>query len=252
MNLYPAIDLHQGRCVRLHQGQFDQATVYGDDPVAMALSFRDAGATHLHVVDLDGSKGGTTPHAAVIKKMVAASGLRVQVGGGIRSLETAATYVEAGVERVVVGSLAVRSPEVVLAMANTLGPERLVLALDVRPRQTHPEDGPTDYALAIQGWTEEAAETPWSVLSTYLGAGLRHVLCTDISRDGVLSGPNMDLYKSMLQRFPSMQLLASGGVSSLADLQQIRRLPLAGAIVGKALYTGQFTLAEALACFADA
>ena len=122
-----------------------------------------------------------------------------------------------------------------------------MLALDVRPMT----DG-TDYNLAIQGWTEEAAVTPWSVLESYLAAGLRHVLCTDISRDGVLSGPNLDLYQQMLERYPSLQLLASGGVSSLADLQAIRRLPLAGAIVGKALYTGRFTLAEALQCFANA
>jgi phosphoribosylformimino-5-aminoimidazole carboxamide ribotide isomerase len=247
MNLYPAIDLHQGRCVRLHQGQFDQATVYGEDPVAMAVSFRSSGASHLHIVDLDGSRDGATPHAELIKRMVQASGLVVQVGGGIRSVETAATYVAAGVSRLVVGSLAVRSPDAVLAMAKQFGPERLVLALDVRPRT----DG-TDYNLAIQGWTEEAAVTPWSVLESYLAAGLRHVLCTDISRDGVLSGPNLDLYQQMLDRYPSLQLLASGGVSSLADLQAIRRLPLAGAIVGKALYTGRFTLAEALQCFANA
>ena len=247
MNLYPAIDLHKGCCVRLHQGQFDQATVYGDDPVAMAVAFAAAGASHLHVVDLDGSRDGATPHAELIKRMVAASGLAVQVGGGIRSLATASAYIAAGVSRLVVGSLAVRSPDLVLAMAQRFGPERMVLALDVLPGSV-----PGDYGLKVQGWTEDAAVTPWSVLEAFLAAGLRHVLCTDISRDGVLSGPNFALYQQMLERYPTLQLLVSGGVSSLADLQAIRRLPVAGVIVGKALYTNRFTLAEALACFANA
>ena len=246
MKLYPAIDLHLGRCVRLHQGQFDQATVYGDDPVAMAQSFKDQGAEVLHVVDLDGSRDGQTPHAAVIAALVRHTGLRVQVGGGIRSLETARAYLEAGVERVVVGSLAVRAPDVVLTMAKELGPERLVLALDVRPS---PIDA-SCYSLAIHGWTEAAAVTPWAVLEGFLAAGVRQVLCTDISRDGALTGPNLGLYEQLLKCYPELSLLASGGVAALADLTALSHLALAGAVVGKALYSGRFTLAEALQCCA--
>ena len=245
MNLYPAIDLLGGRCVRLSQGRFDQVTVYGEDPVAMAASFQSSGATHLHVVDLDGSRDGTASQADLVRQIVRSSKLAVQVGGGIRSIETAAAYVEAGVQRVVIGSLAVRSPLIVEDMVRTLGADRITLAIDVRRYLD-------DYVLAVQGWTETVKVSPWSLLERFLSLGVQHVLCTDISRDGELSGPNLDLYRELMERYAAVKLLASGGVAGLSDLSALRSLGASGAIVGKALYAGRFTLAEALECCANA
>ena len=244
MNLYPAIDLLSGRCVRLSQGRFDQVTVYGEDPVAMAESFQSSGATHLHVVDLDGSRDGTASQADLVRQIVRSSKLAVQVGGGIRSIETAAAYVEAGVQRVVIGSLAVRSPLIVEDMVRALGADRITLAIDVRRHLD-------DYLLAVQGWTETAKVSPWSLLERFLNLGVQHVLCTDISRDGELSGPNLDLYCEIMKRYDSVKLLASGGVAGLSDLSALQSMGASGAIVGKALYAGRFTLAEALKCCAN-
>ena len=245
MNLYPAIDLLSGRCVRLSQGRFDQVTVYGEDPVAMAESFQSFGATHLHVVDLDGSRDGTASQADLVRQIVRSSKLAVQVGGGIRNIETAAAYVESGVQRVVIGSLAVRSPLVVEDMVRALGADRITLAIDVRRHLD-------DYVLAVQGWTETAKVSPWSLLERFLNLGVQHVLCTDISRDGELSGPNLDLYCELMKRYDSVKLLASGGVAGLSDLSALQSMGASGAIVGKALYAGRFTLAEALKCCANA
>ena len=245
MNLYPAIDLLGGRCVRLSQGRFDQVTVYGEDPLAVAASFQSSGATHLHVVDLDGSRDGNASQASLVRQIVQSSNLSVQVGGGIRSIETAAAYVEAGVQRVVIGSLAVRSPLIVEDMVRTLGADRITLAIDVRRHLG-------DYVLAVQGWTESAEVGPWSLLERFLNLGVQHVLCTDSSRDGELSGPNLELYRELLQRYAKVKLLASGGVAGLSDLTALQSIGASGAVVGKALYAGRFTLVEALKCCANA
>ena len=215
LNLFPAIDLLRGRCVRLSQGRFDQATVYGDDPVAIAQSFAAAGASYLHVVDLDGSRDGAASQADLIRDIVRGSDLFVQVGGGIRTVATAAAYIESGVRRVVIGSLAVRAPDAVEEMVRVLGAERITLALDVRAHGA-------DFNLAVQGWTERTNVSPWQVLQRFVDLGVDHVLCTDISRDGELSGPNLDLYRQLLTRFPTVKLIASGGVSALDDLSAIR------------------------------
>jgi phosphoribosylformimino-5-aminoimidazole carboxamide ribotide isomerase len=244
LDLYPAIDLLRGRIVRLRQGRFDQVTDYGDDPIEVAQSFAQAGAQFLHIVDLDGSRDGAAIQADLIRDIVRNSELSVQVGGGIRNVETAAAYVESGVSRVVIGSLAAHAPERASELIRLLGPERVTLAVDVR-------SSAAGFSLAVQGWTEAAAVSPWRLIEGIAELGVDHILCTDISRDGELSGPNLDLYRELLSRFPRLKLLASGGVASLDDLRQLANLGASGAIVGKALYSRAFSLEEALRCCAN-
>lgn len=242
MIIYPAIDLRGGRVVRLTEGRFDQETSYGDDPAAVAREFAAAGAAWLHVVDLDGTKDPARRQTALVERLARESGLRVQTGGGIRDEAQVEALRRAGAERVIVGSLAVREPERVRGWLGRYGPEHLALALDVRIDETGAA------RVATAGWQETSAEPLERVLDGFLAAGLVHVLCTDISRDGRLTGPNAQLYTGLRARFPGIQLQASGGVASLDDLRRLRALGAAGAIVGRALYEKRFTLREALAC----
>lgn len=244
LDLYPAIDLLRGRIVRLRQGRFDQVTEYGDDPIGVAQAYAAAGATFLHIVDLDGSRDGAAIQADLIRDIVRNSELSVQVGGGIRTIETAAAYIESGVSRVVIGSLAAHAPERASELIRLLGPERVTLAVDVRSAQG-------GFALAVQGWTEAVSMSPWRLIESITDLGVDHILCTDIGRDGALTGPNLDLYRELLQRFPGLKLLASGGVATLDDLRQLAKIGASGAIVGKALYAGEFTMEEALRCCAN-
>lgn len=242
MIIYPAIDLRGGRVVRLTEGKFDQEKSYGDDPVAVARGFADAGATWLHVVDLDGTKDPAKRQVALVEKLARESGLRVQTGGGIRDEAQVTALFAAGVQRVIVGSLAVKQPALVHEWLKKFGAERIVLAPDVRlDAQGRP-------LVAAAGWQETTGVTLDEFLTGHLAAGLVHVLCTDISRDGKLIGPNTALYARLVKTFPSLQIQASGGVSSLADLQGLRAAGANGAIVGRALYENKFTLTEALAC----
>ncbi|HWA24957.1 MAG TPA: 1-(5-phosphoribosyl)-5-[(5-phosphoribosylamino)methylideneamino]imidazole-4-carboxamide isomerase [Lacunisphaera sp.] len=242
MIIYPAIDLRGGRVVRLTEGKFDQEKSYGDDPLAVAQGFRAAGATWLHVVDLDGAKDPAKRQAPLVEKLARESGLRVQSGGGIRDEAQVAALLGAGVQRVIVGSLAVRSPDLVRGWLKQFGPERIILSPDVR----------LDHAgvprIAAAGWQESTGVALDDFLAGYLSSGLVHILCTDISRDGKLTGPNAALYGSLVKKFPSLQVQASGGVSSLEDLRGLQATGAAGAIVGRALYENKFTLKEALAC----
>lgn len=242
MIIYPAIDLRGGRVVRLTEGKFDQEKSYGDDPVAVARAFKAAGATWLHVVDLDGAKDPTRRQTALVERLVGESGLRVQTGGGIRDAAQVATLLSAGVERVIVGSLAVRSPVLVHGWLRTFGPEKIILSPDVRL------DANGIPWIAAAGWQETTGVALDDFLADYQVAGLRHILCTDISRDGKLTGPNSALYARLTGKFTSLQIQASGGVSSLDDLRQLKTTGAAGAIVGRALYEKKFTLQEALAC----
>ncbi len=242
MIIYPAIDLRGGRVVRLTEGKFDQEKSYGDDPVAVARGFAAARATWLHVVDLDGTKDPTKRQVALVEKLARDSGLRVQTGGGIRDESQVAALFAAGVQRVIVGSLAVKQPALVRDWLKKFGAERIVLAPDVRlDAQGRP-------LVAAAGWQETTGVTLDEFLTGHLAAGLSHVLCTDISRDGKLTGPNTALYARLVKTFPSLQIQASGGVSSLSDLEALRAAGADGAIVGRALYENKFTLAEALAC----
>ncbi|MDD3178841.1 MAG: 1-(5-phosphoribosyl)-5-[(5-phosphoribosylamino)methylideneamino]imidazole-4-carboxamide isomerase [Opitutaceae bacterium] len=242
MIIYPAIDLRGGRCVRLTEGRFDQEKSYGDDPLAIALGFATAGATWLHVVDLDGAKDPTRRQTALVEKLARNSGLQIQTGGGVRDEAQVEALLAAGCERVIIGSLAVKDPARVRSWLCRFGQERIVLAPDVRPAA----DGTPQVALS--GWQENSNLSLDALLADYLSSGLLHVLCTDISRDGKLTGPNVPLYTDLVKRFPALQIQASGGVSSLDDLRALRSTGVTGAIVGRALYEKKFTLQEALAC----
>jgi phosphoribosylformimino-5-aminoimidazole carboxamide ribotide isomerase len=242
MIIYPAIDLRGGRVVRLTEGNFDQEKSYGDDPLAVALGFKAAGATWLHVVDLDGAKDPLKRQTPLVEKLARESGLRVQTGGGIRDESQVATLLKAGVQRVIVGSLAVRSPDLVRGWLKSFGPEKIILSPDVRL------DAAGIPRIAAAGWQETTGVALDDLLNSYLPAGLVHILCTDISRDGKLTGPNSALYTQLVKKFPTLQIQASGGVSSLDDLRVLKTTGSAGAIVGRALYENKFTLREALAC----
>jgi phosphoribosylformimino-5-aminoimidazole carboxamide ribotide isomerase len=243
MILYPAIDLREGRVVRLRQGDYGAETRYEDDPVALAAAYAAAGARWLHLVDLDAARSGRFANLALVERIARETGIAVQAGGGVRGADDVATLLDAGVARVVVGSVAIRDPEVVIAWLERFGPERLCAALDTRAG----EDGV--YRLPVAGWTEDTGRTLYRLLDRYTqGSALRHVLCTDIARDGMLDGPALGLYEAVRARYPDIALQASGGVAALADLAALRKVGVAGAIVGKALLDARFTVAEALAC----
>jgi len=242
MIIYPAIDLRGGRVVRLTEGKFDQEKTYGDDPLLVARGFAAAGATWLHVVDLDGAKDPNQRQTALVQKLATESGLLVQTGGGIREVNQIESLLSAGAQRVIVGSLAVKEPARVREWLGRFGGERIILAPDVRL------DAGGIPRIAAAGWQESTGVALDDFLTGYLPAGLRHILCTDISRDGKLTGPNTALYAGLIKRFPTLQIQASGGVAALADLPTLRAAGAAGVIVGRALYEKKFTLQEALAC----
>lgn len=242
MIIYPAIDLRGGRVVRLTEGKFDQEKSYGDDPLAVAQDFAASGATWLHVVDLDGARDPAERQTALVEKLVRDSGLRVQAGGGIRDESQIAALLAAGAQRVIVGSLAAKQPELVRGWLRKFGAEKIILSPDVRLD----DDGIPRVAAA--GWQESTGVALDDFLDGFLAAGLMHILCTDISRDGRLTGPNSALYARLARKFPTLQIQASGGVSSLDDLRVLKTTGSAGVIVGRALYEKKFTLREACAC----
>ncbi len=234
MIVYPAMDLMGGQVVRLRQGRFEESTTYSADPQSALREFAAAGAQWAHVVDLDGARAREPVQHELIARLAAAAALRLQVGGGVRSREHVESLRRAGVARVVVGSVAVRQPELVRGWIAEFGAERITLALDVRMIGGEPQ-------VAISGWTENTGLTLWDVACQFPDA--RHLLLTDIGRDGELAGPNFELLEHAVERLPHMAVQASGGVSSLADLKRLRT---AGAIVGKALWEGRVLLEEAL------
>ncbi len=242
MIIYPAIDLRGGRVVRLTEGKFDQEKSYGDDPLAVARDFAAAGATWLHVVDLDGAKDPAKRQTALVEKIARGSGLRMQTGGGIRDESQIAALLAAGAQRVIVGSVAVKQPALVRAWLQKFGSEKIILSPDVRL------DAGGTPRVAAAGWQESTGVALEEFLHGFLPAGLMHILCTDISRDGKLTGPNSALYASLVKQFPSLHIQASGGVSSLDDLRVLQTTGSAGAIVGRALYEKKFTLQQALTC----
>ena len=241
MNIYPAIDLHAGECVRLYQGRYDQVTVYEKDPLAVAHSFAAQGAKVLHVVDLDGAKQGKPVHAELIMAIAKETNLQLQTGGGLRTKEQIEMLLKGGVKRVILGSIALTQASVVKTWIQEFGGDAIVLALDIRMNEAQ-----LPY-VAVHGWQKESAMTLWQCLDDYQAAGLQHVLCTDIQCDGTLMGPNFSLYRECLKRYPHIQFQASGGISSLADLRQLSELAVDSVIVGKALYENKFSLREALA-----
>jgi phosphoribosylformimino-5-aminoimidazole carboxamide ribotide isomerase len=240
--VYPAIDVRGGKVVRLRQGDYGDETRYGDDPLAFARKHAGAGAAWLHLVDLDAAKAGGYTLQPLLRDIAANTGLQVQTGGGVRSNGDVAALLDAGAARVVVGSLAVREPHAVSAWLEEFGGERIVVALDTR----RDEDGA--WRLPVHGWTETSAGTLDELARRYAEAGLRHVLCTDIARDGMLAGPNLDLYRRLCAAHPGLQVQASGGVRDLTDVRAGREAGCAGVVLGKALLEGQLDLEEALRC----
>lgn len=234
MILYPAMDLMGGRVVRLSQGRFEEATVYGDDPVQGIAKFAAAGAEWAHVVDLDGAKAGKPAQHDLVGLLARGAGLKLQVGGGFRNRGQIARMLEAGASRVVIGSLLVTEPATVRAFLEEFGSDHITLSLDVKTIDGTP-------VVVTSGWTQASAMSLWDVAALYPEA--RHLLLTDVERDGMLAGPNFALLEEAAKRLPSAQVQASGGVASLQDL---RRLRTDGAIVGKALWEGRFTLGDAL------
>ena len=237
MVLLPAIDIRGGRCVRLLQGDFGQETRYAVDPVELAKRYADLGARWLHVVDLDGAAQGAPANLEVIRRMARAASLKIQLGGGIRSRDDLDRALQV-VDRAVIGSLAVEARDLVTDWLRELGPDRITLALDVRVDE---DDMPR---IAIHGWTRDSTETLWNALTVYSAAGLRHVLCTDVERDGALQGPNLRLYSTCRHRFPNIRFQASGGVRDSHDLSDLAATGVAWAISGKALLEGRITDGE--------
>lgn len=238
MRIIPAIDLQAGHCVRLLHGDFDKVTRYEADPLELARRYRDAGAGWLHLVDLDGAQRGEPVNEPVIRQVSALAGLSVQTGGGIRSQADLEAALARGASRVVLGSLALLDPAATAGWLRHYGAERMVLALDVRL------DASGEPRLASHGWTRQTEQGLWATLEFFCDAGLSHVLCTDIGRDGAMTGPNLALYTECMRRFPALQLQASGGVRNAADLRALEQAGIPWAIVGKALLDGRITLQE--------
>lgn len=244
MILYPAIDLKDGACVRLMHGRFDQVTRYDDDPIARLEAFATAGAEWIHIVDLDGAQAGRAVQHALIGSLAKRGQSHIQSGGGVRTADDVKAMLDAGVDAVVVGSLAVRAPDTVAEWLDRFGADRLTLALDVKA------DGGGRYVPALQGWTQPADVDLWTALDRYPPGTAKRLLVTDVSRDGALIGPNIDLLAEIVRRRPDLDVQASGGVSSLADLQAAKAAGCGGAIIGRALYESRFSLENALAAIA--
>lgn len=233
MILLPAIDLYEKKVVRLTRGDYDQMTVYHDDPVAQAVLFQEAGARWLHTVDLEGAKDGSTPNYSVIEAICRDTDLKVEIGGGIRSLETIQKYLDAGVERVILGTKAVTDPDFLEESLEKFG-SHIAVGVDIK-----------DGKIAIKGWLETAQESVEDFFARVCRLGVSTVICTDVSKDGMLAGTNVELYRQLSGKF-SLDLVASGGVSGKEDLVRLKELGLYGAILGKALYTGALDLQTAL------
>lgn len=240
--VYPALDIRDGRVVRLAQGDYARETHYGDDPLRRAQAFAKAGAQWMHLVDLDAARAGGYTLAPLLQRIRSETGLQVQTGGGVRSRADVQRLLEAGASRVVIGSLAVRDRESVLEWLAEFGPERITVALDSR------QDAHGVWRLPVHGWTETSSLSLDTLAGEYAAAGLVHLLCTDIARDGMLSGPNLALYAHLRQLAPTLAVQASGGIRDAADVRGAREAGCAGAILGKALLEGRLRLDEALAC----
>ncbi|MBX2954736.1 MAG: 1-(5-phosphoribosyl)-5-[(5-phosphoribosylamino)methylideneamino]imidazole-4-carboxamide isomerase [Cyclobacteriaceae bacterium] len=233
MRIIPAIDIIDGQCVRLSQGDYAQKKVYETNPVAVARSFEEAGLEYLHLVDLDGAKQGKVTNWKVIEAICKNTSLKVDFGGGIKTKSEIRQLLELGVKQVNLGSVAVKEPEKVSIWIDEFGADKIILSADVREER-----------IAISGWTETSSLSIQDFIANYQTIGITYVTCTDISKDGMLSGPNVDLYTKLLKQFPSLNLIASGGVSSLDNLKQLKAAGLYGAIVGKAIYEGRIGLTE--------
>ena len=233
MLIFPAIDIVDGKAVRLFKGDYAQMTVYNNDPVSVAKDFENAGAKWVHLVDLEGAKSGLTPNLDTICKIVSETSLSVEVGGGIRSLDTVAKYLDAGVSRVILGTAAVKDPDFLKEALRLYG-DRIAVGIDLK-----------DGMVAIKGWTEVSEENAFDFCRKMQAMGVKTIICTDISKDGAMQGTNLSLYRELSEAF-DLQIIASGGVSSLEDVKNLAEMKLYGAIIGKAYYTKAIDLKVAI------
>lgn len=233
MLIFPAVDLFEGQAVRLYKGDYAQKTVYSNDPVSVAKDFKAAGSGQIHLVDLEGAKLGTTPNLEMICRIKQETGLFCEVGGGIRSMEVIERYVSRGIDRVILGTAAVTEPGFVQKAVEKFG-DKIAVGIDIK-----------DGMVAIKGWTEKTAWNALDFCGEMQRIGVKTMICTDISRDGAMQGTNRSLYRELSEKF-DMQIIASGGVSSLEDVAALRKMELYGAIIGKAYYTGAIDLAQAI------
>ena len=237
MILFPAIDLYAGKAVRLRQGRYDEMTVYHEDPAELARTMKSEGADHLHLVDLEGARDGNTPNQRIIEAIASIDGLFLELGGGIRSMDTINRYLDCGISRVILGTAAVEN-ESLLCDALEQYRERIAVGVDLKNGK-----------VAVHGWERQTAWTADAFLRHLTELGVQTVICTDISRDGILSGSNLDLYRDLTAKFP-IDLIASGGVSSVDDICALRGIGMAGAILGRAYYSGKVGIPDALAAAA--
>lgn len=233
MNIFPAIDLYEGKAVRLFKGDYAQMTVYSEHPEEIGIAFAKAGARYIHIVDLEGAKNGETPNLATVVKIKQASGLFCEIGGGVRSMEVIHRYIDAGMDRVILGTAAVTDPEFLKNAVTTYG-DKIAVGVDIK-----------DGKVAIKGWTEKSELDAFDFCEQMEKLGVKTLICTDISKDGAMQGTNRALYKQLSTRF-SVDIVASGGVSSIEDIEKLAEMDLYGAIIGKAYYIGAIDLKQAI------
>lgn len=233
MLIFPAIDLYEGKAVRLYKGDYEQMTVYSENPSEIAVDFYSKGAQCIHIVDLEGAKSGETPNIETVKSIIKSADLFSEIGGGIRSMDVIEKYIDAGIDRVILGTAAVNDNEFLLKAVDKYK-EKVAVGVDIK-----------EGFVAIKGWTEKSDYTAFEFCEKMQKIGVTTLICTDISRDGAMKGTNLELYKELSERY-SMQIVASGGVSSMRDVEELAKMNIYGAIIGKAYYTGAIDLAKAI------
>lgn len=233
MRIFPAIDLFGGKCVRLYKGNYDEMTVYSEHPEEIAREFESAGASDIHLVDLEGAKSGQTPNIETVKKIIASTNLSAEIGGGIRSMEVIEAYISSGAKRVILGTSAVEDRPFLKQAIDTYG-ESIAVGVDIK-----------DGYVAVKGWTEKSEYKYNEFCQEMQSLGVKTLICTDISKDGAMKGTNLELYKDLSENY-SMNIIASGGVSSIEDVKNLAKLDIYGAIIGKAYYTGAISISDAV------
>ncbi len=233
MTIFPAIDLYDGKAVRLLRGEYDKMTVYSENPIEIARDFENFGATHIHMVDLEGAKSGETPNIHIVEQVAKETDLYVEIGGGIRSMAVVDRYIASGVDRVILGTAAVNDHEFLCKAVDKYG-DKIAVGVDIK-----------DGFVAIKGWTEKSEYSCFDFCAEMQKIGVKTLICTDISKDGAMEGTNLELYKELSEKF-SMQIVASGGVSTIDDIKALRKMDIYGAIIGKAYYTKAIDLKDAI------
>lgn len=233
MVIIPAIDIIDGKCVRLTQGDYGQKTVYNEDPLEVAKMFEDAGLNRLHLVDLDGAKNGAVQNWKVLETIVANTSIEIDFGGGVKTDKDVQIILGSGASLVTVGSIAVKNEMLLSSWIEQYGADKFFLGADVKEEM-----------IAVHGWLETTNVSVFDLVEKYAGKGIKQIFCTDVAKDGLLKGPSINLYKKIIERFPAIQLTASGGVSSIDDLEKLRLIGCTGAIVGKAIYENKISLDE--------